>query len=456
MKLTKADLHNRLICYAEGMFFHQRRTLIKKNWHQERICRALERCVMGRTRRLIISVSPRSGKTLFVSQSFVAWAMGAHPHAHFILTSYSHRLAAANTYAVRAMMQSELHRELYPASRLMDDSRARDEFRTTAGGVVYGVGTGGAITGYGAGQVDAGFGGAIIIDDPTKPDDADSDLMRQNVIDWYQQTLESRRNHPDTPIIIIAQRLHENDLPGWLLAGGSGEEWEHLKIPALDDDDQSFWPEQFPAEDLIRQRESNPYVFAAQRQQEPAPKGGGDFRPGNIQIVDALPAKLKYVRGWDLAATTKKTSDYTASVKLGIDADGVVWIAHAHRFRGSPDEVERSIVQHAQTDTDTRQSIPRDPGQAGVSQEVALSRKLHGTRFDFSPESGDKRGRASPLAAQVNVGNVRMLKGDWNQDLLSEMMSFPRGTHDDQVDAASRAYNAQIARTSTLTTSRLF
>ena len=395
---------------------------------------------------------------MIVSQMLPAFWLGLKPGSQFILTSYSKTLATANTYAIREMVRHEAYQWLWQrdAPRLRDDSQAKDEFYTEQGGMVYAVGSGGTITGKGAGGMNDARAGALLIDDIAKPDDAQSDVMRQNVIDWFSGTLESRKNHPDTPIIIISQRLHENDLPGWLLGGGNGEEWELLKIPARNEAGESFWPRQFPVEMLDRLEKANPYVFAGQYMQSPSPAGGGDFKPGNIQIVDTLPARLKFVRGWDLAATTKKTSDYTASARIAIDDDGVTWIAHVNRFKGSPDEVENVIRQYAQTDQNTRQSLPIDPGQAGIAQKTALSRKLHGARFEFTPETGDKRTRASPFAAQINAGNARMLRGDWNQAFIHEMESFPLGAHDDQIDAASRAYNAQISKVSMLTTARLF
>ncbi len=423
---------------------------MKPNWHQEAICNALERVVLGDTTRLIINISPRSGKTELAVVNFIAWATGIFPDSEWIHASYSKRLATNNAYGVREVMRHEVYQEIFPWVKIRDDSSAKDEFRTEQGGVVYATGSEGSITGRGAGGMSGRFQGAIVIDDPHKPGEANSDVMRQNVIDWFSTTMESRKNRPDTPIIVIKQRLHENDLSGWLLDGGNGEEWENIKIPAITDSGDSFWPDQFPISMLERMQEANPYVFAGQYMQEPAPIGGGDFKTGNIQIVDALPSGLSFVRGWDLAGTTKKTSDYTASVKLAVK-DGIVWIAHAHHFKGSPDEVERSIVQYANMDANTKQSLPQDPGQAGVAQKAAISKKLQGVRFEFSTESGDKRTRASPLAAQVNVGNVRMLKGDWNQLLINELGVFPNGRHDDLVDAASRAYNATItARTGPL------
>src|SRR5690606_8763121 len=106
-----------------------------------------------------------------------------------------------------------------------------------------------------------GFGGAIVIDDPHKPDEATSEVMRENVIEWFQNTLESRKNSKDTPIILIMQRLHENDLAGWLLAGGNGEQWEHVCLPAIQEDGTALWPEKHSLEDLRRMEGASPYVF---------------------------------------------------------------------------------------------------------------------------------------------------------------------------------------------------
>jgi len=439
-----AELRTDLLAFTDYMLSARKGEPMMRNWHQEVVCKALERVVIGDAKRLIINIPPRSGKTELAVINFMAWCMGNWPHSQFIHASYSKRLATTNTYTVRAIMQSDEYRQVFDHTRLMQDSQAKDEFRTAHGGIVYATGADGTITGYGAGSMSDDFAGAIIIDDPHKAGEANSDVMRANVIDWFQTTMESRKNSEDTPIILIMQRLHEHDLAGWLLDGGNGEEWENIKIPAITDSGDSFWPEQFPISMLERMQEANPYVFAGQYMQNPTPIGGGDFKTGNIQIVDALPSWLRFIRGWDLAATTKKTSDYTATVKLAVDGSGVVWIAHAHQFKGAPDEVERTIKQYAQTDKNTKTSIPQDPGAAGVAQKMALSRMLQGINFVFSPESGDKRTRASALAAQVNEGNVRMLRGDWNQTLLNALAVFPMGAHDDLVDAASRAYNDTV------------
>ena len=426
------------------MFYAQTGRQLLYAPHHALICKALAKVITGKTKRLIINIPPRSGKTLFVSQMFPAFCMGLNPASHFILTSYSKTLASNNNYAVREIIRHEAYQWLWRSTnpKIKDDSQARDEFRTEAGGMMYGVGAGGTITGKGAGGMGDHFAGAILIDDISKPDDALSETMRANTIEWFRGTLESRKNSPDTPIIVIQQRLHENDLSGWLLGGGNGEEWELLKIPALNDDGTSFWPKQFPVEMLKRLEKASPYTFAGQYQQEPSPRGGGFFKPHNIEIIDTLPAGIKWVRGWDLAATANG-GDWTVGAKVGIK-DDIIYIADIARIQGAPDEVEKMLVSNAQVDG-FLQSIPQDPGAAGKSQVTYLSKKLQGTKFKFSLESGDKATRAEAIASQINVGNVRMVKAHWNEALMHELASFPMGSHDDQIDGISRAYNELIA-----------
>jgi len=157
--------------------------------HHEIICKALERVIRGKTKRLIVNIPPRSGKTLFVSQYFPAFWLGLNPASHFILTSYSKTLAAGNTYAVREMMRHEAYQWLWRDTKpeIRDDSQARDEFRTESGGLVYAVGAGGTITGRGAGGMGKMPAGCIIIDDPIKPDEALSETVRNGTIEWLKK-----------------------------------------------------------------------------------------------------------------------------------------------------------------------------------------------------------------------------------------------------------------------------
>lgn len=444
LELARSDLYD----FSRWMFLQRRGFKWVRGPHHALICDALMRVFRGETKRLIINVPPRYSKTELAAINFMAWALGQCPDAEFIHTSYSGRLAANNSRQTQELVASAAYREVYPAVGLDDRSQARDEWRTTAGGCVYAVGAGGTITGYGAGKHRPGFGGAIIIDDPHKADEARSDVIRTGVIEWFQNTLESRKNGPDTPIVLIMQRLHEKDLAGWLLGGGNGETWEHVCLEALQPDGSALWPEKHSVADLIRMRDAAPLTFAGQYQQAPAPPEGALFKPDQIHVTPALPGGVTWVRGWDLAATEVKVGrdpDWTVGVKLGRCASGQIIIGDVVRMRGRPEEVEAAILNTARRDgQDTRISLPQDPGQAGKFQAAHLVRMLQGFNVSASPESGDKVHRAEPFAAQVNVGNVSMLRAPWNDGLVAEMRVFPSGAHDDQVDASSRAFEALV------------
>lgn len=284
----------------------------------------------------------------------------------------------------------------------------------------------------------------IVVDDPHKADEATSDVMRANVIDWFQNTLESRLNSPDTPIIVIMQRLHEGDLSGWLLRGGNGEKWDALILPAIREDGSALWPYKHNLERLRQMEQAAPYHFAGQYLQRPAPLEGGVIKPDRMTILEAIPAGTRFVRGWDLAATEKKSGndpDWTVGAKLGQMPDGRWIIADITRLQGGPEDVEAAIKSAAVRDgTSCIISIPQDPGQAGKAQAKRFSAMLGGWTANTSPESGDKVTRAQPFAAQVNVGNVCLLKAPWNDALIAEMRLFPNATHDDQIDACSRAF----------------
>jgi predicted phage terminase large subunit-like protein len=427
--------------FTRRMFHARRGFRWAHNWHHEAICRALERVFWGDCTRLIINVPPRYSKTEIAVVNFIAWALGHHPDAEFIHTSYSAQLATNNAFGARLLVESEAYREIFPRVALRHDSASKGDWRTTEGGVVYAQGSGGTITGFGAGKMREGFGGAIIIDDPHKASEASSDTMRKNVIDWFQNTLETRKNSPRTPIILIMQRLHEADLAGFLVAGGNGEEWEHVMVPAISETGEALWPAKHSLEQLRVMERSNPYVFAGQYQQRPAPLAGGEFKPDAIGTIDAIPAGTRLVRAWDFAGTDND-GDWTAGAMLGAMPDGRYVIGDMARFRAGPEVVEATLKATAQRDgKNVIVSIPQDPGQAGKGQVRQFTRTLAGFTVSSKPVSGDKITRARPLAAQVNIGNVVMLRGEWNQALINEMRNFPNGKHDDQIDALSLAFD---------------
>ncbi len=429
--------------FTRDAFFSMRGFRWVHNPHHQIVADALMRVYRGECNRLIINIPPRYSKTELAVVMFIAWCLGQNPDCEFIHTSYSGTLAVNNTANCRSLVQSEFYRRVFPEVELSRESSAKGDWRTTDGGVIYAQGSGGTLTGFGAGKLRPGFGGAIIIDDPHKADEAGSDVIRKNVIDWFGNTLESRGNgeNRSTPIILIMQRLHESDLAGHLLAGGNGEKWEHISLAALQEDGTALWPLKHTVEQLRVMERANPYVFAGQYQQRPSPLAGGEFKPDMLQVVEAVPAGARWVRAWDLAGT-KDGGDYTAGGKLGALPDGTYIIGGMARDRKDPGDVERMIKNTATSDgRAVNIAIPQDPGQAGKSQIRSLTALLSGFPVNSKPVTGDKVTRARPLAAQVNVGNVKLLRGDWNAELIAEMRNFPNGKNDDQVDALSLGFD---------------
>lgn len=436
-----ANIRTDLLTYAQLQFRHRHGYDFVTNWHHRELCTALERVAAGYCKRLVINMPPRYSKTELAVVRFISWCMGNWPDSEFIHASYSKRLATKNAAEVRADIESAVFSDVFGNPQFRRDTNAKDEFRTLQGGIVYATGSEGTITGYGAGKMRPGFGGAIIIDDPHKAGEATSDTMRQNVLDWYSTTMESRRNSEDTPVIVIMQRLHEKDLAGWLLDGGTGETWEHLMFPALGPNDEPLWEFKHTKEALYRLRDANSYVFSGQYMQQPSPLAGNLIKPDMINLYDAAPRMVAVVRGWDLAASQDK-GDYTVGVKMGLDEQNRVWILDVVRGRERAEDVERRMRATAERDgPGTLVSAPQDPGQAGKAQVGYLGRMLMGHTVEFSTETGDKVTRATPFASQVNLGNVNMVRAAWNDQYISELRLFPYGTYDDQVDASSRAFN---------------
>lgn len=443
-QLARADFY----FFCRWMFLRRNRYNWQKADHHQILCDALMRVYNGDCQNLIINIPPRYSKTEIAVVNFMAWCLGQVPDCEFIHISYSARLAGNNSKACRELVTTDDYRAIFPDTILRNDSKAKDEWRTTDGGVVYATGSKGTITGYGAGKHRPGFAGCIIIDDPHKASEARSDNIRKEVLDNFVTTIKSRRNMPSqTPTIVIMQRLHENDLSGWLLAGGDGEHWEHVCLPALRDDGTALWEAKHSVEDLRLMQDASPYTFAGQYQQRPAAPDGNIFKPDRLVIVDALPAGCNWVRAWDFAASDDD-GDYTVGLKFGVLPDGRFIIADIARFREGPEVVESNMLNTAKRDgNECRIRIPQDPGQAGKSQSRYFVNQLAGYTVIAKTVTGDKVTRAEPVASQMNVGNILMLKASWNDALIDELRNFPNGTNDDQVDALSDAFTESTQNT---------
>lgn len=433
-----AHLRTDLLAFTQYIFKARKGADLKPSPHHAVICDALERVTAGYCPRLIINIPPRSGKTELAVKSYIAWCMGNFPDSEFIHASYSKRLATTNTWETRAIMQHEAYAEIFGAASFRQDSNAKDEFRTDAGGIVYATGAEGTITGYGAGKMRDNFGGAIIIDDPHKAGEGNSDTMRQNVIDWFSQTMESRANNkPHTPIIIIMQRLHEADLSGWLLDGGNGEEWAHINIPAIQDD-QSFWPDQFPMSELRRMEKANPYVFAGQYMQRPAPLGGGIFKDEWWQYADMPPMIEHRTIYADTAQKTKEQNDYSVFECWGKTQSGQAIMLDMVRGKWeAPELLERARAFYHKhrliTGQGTLRAFKVEDKASGTGLIQTLKRE--GVPVVPIPRSIDKVTRAYDAAPFIQSGNVVLMRNCPHlSDFLAEASAFPNGTHDDTLD----------------------
>ena len=255
--------------------------------HHKIIFDAIGRVIDGDCKRLIINIAPRYSKTELVVKNLIAYSMAINPKSRFIHLSYSDQLALDNSEEVKDLINSHEYQELFPYVQVKKDSKAKNKWYTTAGGGVLARSASGQVTGFGAGQVEEEgkesneFSGAIIIDDPIKPEDANSSTIRNKVNQRFDSTIRNRVNSRNTPIIIIMQRLHQEDLTGYL-KGIEPDEWEVISLPVIKDDGSALWEHKHNIEELNHLKKINPSVFETQYMQNPEPPEGLLFRKNEL------------------------------------------------------------------------------------------------------------------------------------------------------------------------------
>ena len=270
--------------WATRYFFHaENGRKFNVGAHHKKIAAALDRVFNGECKRLIINCPPRYSKTEML-KSFVKKGLAINPASKYIMLSYSANLALDNSERIKDAVSSDWYKELFPWVQIKKDSHSKQKWYTTEGGGIYATSSDGQVTGFGAGIVkeegaegfdiesNGKWGGAIIIDDPLKPLDATSPVKRQKVNDQFENTIRSRVNDRSTPIIIIMQRLHKQDLCGYLL-DLEPEEWEVLSLPALSTDENgnevALYPFKHTVEELHKIKAANRFTFETQYQQNP-------------------------------------------------------------------------------------------------------------------------------------------------------------------------------------------
>ncbi len=275
------------------------------------VCRELVKCANLETLKLVTNIPPGHGKSTLLA-FWTAWCLAKYPDSRFLYISYAQTLAASHTDTIRRILLLREFKELFGVE-LRADSKAKDFFQTTAGGAVGAFGSSGAITGRDAGLPGLSrFSGALILDDPHKPDEVFSDTMREKVIQNYRDTIQQRARGINVPFIMIGQRLHEADLAAYLLNGEDGHEWRRVILKSIDESGNALYPEAFPLEMLRIRQERDIYVFAAQHQQDPQPAGGAVFKREWFSILDEEPNIITTFITADTAESTKEYADYTA------------------------------------------------------------------------------------------------------------------------------------------------
>lgn len=419
------------------------------NWHLDAICQHLEAVTDGRINRLAINVPPGSSKSMIVSVLWPAWewAMGRRS-MRYLTTSFAEDSVKRDTRKHRDLTLSEWYRSLWPEVVL-----------TRTGEMSFANQDTGTREGTAFGSLTAKRGDRLIIDDPHSTKTAESDAERAATVRQFREGALNRLNDQErSAIVVVMQRLHEQDVTGALMKLGLGFvvlmlpmefEPERRCVTRIGFSDprteagELLDPVRFPravVDDLKKGMGS--YAYAGQYQQRPAPREGGLFKRAWLPVVDALPNDIvRWCRAWDIGAT-KGGGDPTAGVKVGRSANGVFYVADVARGQEGPADVERMILSTASLDgPGVTLRLPQDPGAAGKAYAQTLVRMLAGYPVKTVAPTGDKVTRATPAAAQAEAGNVRILRGPWNEAFMGELCTFPAGSHDDQVDAFADAVN---------------
>lgn len=441
--LTRRDLYTFVRrVFAElnpGKKFHGGR-------HLEFICSEVAAMMEGDNKRLVLNLPPRNLKSIIVSVAFVAWVLGLDPSKRFLLVSYGQNLPESLAKDCLKVMESGWYRALFPRTRLDPDFSRADDFRTTRNGRLKVESILGGITGFGADY--------IIIDDPLKPGDATTEHSRQKVNLTLQNSVLSRQDGlGNARVILVMQRIHEDDPTGFLM---SRQPWRQIRLPAIAEEDERFeFVDAFGARKVFSRREGealNPayesldallaqkelvgdYEWAAQYQGRPAPKDGGIFKVDmfHLRPRSEFPATfdLKIVT-WDTGSKEGVTNDFSVGIAIGVH-DAVRYVLGVYRAKHEFPKLKRAVLDQREIHRPDFIIIE----EKGSGQELIPElRDLGVYEVRGALPAKSKILRAEAQSGHIEGGSV-IFPSDapWLKDLVYEFSHFPRGKHDDQVDA---------------------
>ncbi len=426
-------------------------TIFKDNFHIDVLAYELERVRLGKTKRLIINVPPRSLKSHCASIAFPAWILGHEPGAQIICASYAQDLSDKLASDCRTLMMSRMYKDIF-STRLSSLRPALHELTTGRRGFRMATSVGGVLTGRGA--------DILIIDDPLKPDEAASEVERKRVNDWYDHTLLTRLNDKrEGRIVLIMQRLHQDDLTGHVL---EKEDWKVVRFPAIAEVDETYSvPTPFGSvrtysrkigealhperEDLatLEKMKSNlgSYNFAGQYLQSPAPPGGGMIKEHWFEIYPSQnrPETFDYIfQSWDTANKVTDLSDYSVCTTWGKKGNRL-YLLHVYRKKVDYPTLKRAVVEQARL-WSTRLIVIEDKASGTqLIQELAYEGVYNIQRYQPGPNQ-DKIMRMFACCNLIENGLVYLPeKAEWLTEYLNELTVFPNGKYDDQVDSTSQA-----------------
>jgi predicted phage terminase large subunit-like protein len=415
------------------------------NWHLEVLADYLEMCMRGDIKRLIVTLPPRSLKSISASVAFPAWVLGHDPTRDIICVSYAQDLAAKHARDCRQVMQSRWYQGAFPSTRLNARKLREDDFETTKGGGRLSTSTGGALTGRG--------GDIIIIDDPLKPQDALSETKRVNANQWFDSTLYSRLDtKTESAIIIVMQRLHVDDLVAHVQ---ENEGYTVLNLPAIAEEPERFdlgngrtctrevgealHPKREPLEalDVIRANLGS-FFFSAQYQQQPVPVDGNMIQWDWFRRYQDLPPRKpgdQIVMSCDTASKPGELNDYSVMTVWYVQGQDFYLIDVVRERLIYPD-LKKKIVEVRKQHAANVVIIEDRSSGTQLIQEF----RRHGPfrPIVFDPKE-DKVTRMSAQSAKIEGRQVLLPENaPFLADFKTEILQFPNGRHDDQVDSLSQ------------------
>jgi predicted phage terminase large subunit-like protein len=450
MDTTEFDvlLRNDFSSFIARSFMHlDPQTTYAHNWHIDLLADRLTQVLDGKIRRLIITVPPRSLKSICASVAFPAWALGRKPGLRIVCASYSHDLSHKLARDTVAVMTSPWYQRAF-ATRLGPNRIAAADFTTTGRGSRLATSVGGVLTGLG--------GDIVIVDDPVKPDEAMSEVQRQNANLWFDNTLYSRLNDKRTgAIVIIMQRLHLDDLVGHVL---EKEDWEVVNLPAIAAEEETWHyqtlfgpvehtraagellhPEREPAEVLQALRRTlGEYAFSAQYLQAPVPLGGGLVKSEWLAYYTPEEKPDRFdtiVQSWDTANKESELADYSVCTTWGVKGQ-MIYLLHVLRKRMEFPELKRTVIRQKE---EWRAAVVLIEDKASGTQLIQELRQTMSQVKGVKCE-GEKSMRMQAQTPTIENGRMLLPKeAPWLPDYVQDLVTFPKAKYDDQVDSTAQA-----------------